>query len=553
MKITFKNTLITIIGLIIIVLLILYIYFPKLWNGYTFYKDELFRYTNYLVSITWGKDKNEIVVDNIRPKSDQKLDLPKSSKFVAGAAIDIFNDGREAIFIGGNRGYHDALLLWKDGEMVDIIKNTGLDDLAATHSAVSIDLDKDGYSDLIIARQNGVFLYKNSKNGTFKKSILLEKQKDATPLAITISDFDKDGHPDIHISQFVDFEKSKLFQFHNKEHSKQNTLLKGQGNGKFIDITKSLKLDNKNNTFTSIFTDINNDKYPDIININDTGKIGVFENIKGKMFKKHDVLNKYGSYMGIAAGDIDEDGDQDYYISNIGNTMKITKLSRGDLKSGEVLTHDHILLRNDGNFKFIDIAKEKGINNAGFSWGAVYQDLNLDSYLDLLVSQNFDQLVTQKYAPLPSQRWLYSKDEDKYIKTDKYANRSVGQSPLTIDIDGDGIQDIVWINMFGPIRIHKILNSDKNNYINIKLPDTLEFANAKVTVKTKNRSFVKEYIIGGTGFASDMSQTLQFGLGKIHKVDKVSVNTIYGKDYTYDNPKINTTIVVRKNKQVKNI
>ena len=133
--------------------------------------------------------------------------------------------------------------------MEDIISKTNIDSLEATHSAVSVDLDKDGYVDLLVARQTGVFLYKNNKDGIFTKSLLLKKQKDSTPLAISISDYDKDGNPDIYVSQFIDDTLDKYFQFHNKKHSKKNVMLKGKNDGTFEPIDESLTgAINKHNT-----------------------------------------------------------------------------------------------------------------------------------------------------------------------------------------------------------------------------------------------------------------------------------------------------------------
>lgn len=506
---------------------------------------EIKRIVNYAVTVSWATDSltDTVGIDPIRKKVTTKFDSMKIAPFVAGAPIVI--NGNEAIFIGGGAGQNDALIKYdkNSDKMVDIIEGTGLTDTEQTFAAVSIDMNKDGHVDLIVARRNGVYLYLNNGDGTFSKKLILAKKKDTVPLAITVSDYNKDGVPDIYVSQFIQQNKSKFFRFHDKEHSKENTLLKGLKDGTFEDVTKQSGIVNENNTFTSIFTDINNDGHPDLINVNDTGQIGIYKNDNGRFSKVVPYAN-YGSWMGIAPVDIDNDGDMDYYLSNIGNTIAVTNSSRGNLKSGEVLTHDHILLRNDGSFQFTEVGKDFGINDAGFSWGAVFMDIDLDGYSDLLVAQNFHTIPTQKLVPLLGQRFIYNPDKKKFTKTRKYINPAIGQSPLSVDVDGDGVQDIVWINMIEPVKIYR-LKSEGNNYINVRLPDSLEFANSKVTVKSGNKSDTKEFIIGGTGLASDMSNTLQFGLGK-GQVDKVTVLTMYGKEYNFNKPKINSTIIVKK-------
>ena len=552
------------IGLIRIIIfitfiIIVYTIYSKYKNWISFGMSEAKRYITYGLTVSWGKTDRLIPIDPINrsyPKEEipQELaNLKRTSIFVAGAPIDINNDGQEAIFIGGGRGKHDALLKYdkKKNKMIDIIDGTNLSDVYPTHAAVSIDLDKDGYSDLFVARQNGVFLYKNNKNSTFTKKLIFAAQKDKVPLALTVSDYNKDGVPDIYISYFIPEHKALYFQFHNKNHSKENVLLQGQKDGTFQDVTKKSGIKNMNNTFTSIFTDINNDDYPDLININDTGQIGFYKNNKG-IFEKIKVYDKYGSWMGVTVGDIDFDGDLDYYMSNIGTTIKVSPNTRGNLRSDEILTHDHVLFRNDGQFKMTEVGKEYNLNKSGFSWGAAFADINLDSYLDLLVAQNFRDIPTHKLAPLSGQRWLYNSQTKKYVKTDKYPNPAVSQTPLMVDVDNDQLQDIVWINMLEPAKIYKMENKSKNNFINVKLPDQIEFANAKVYVTANGKTQMREWIIGGIGFASDSSQTIQFGLGKVSKVDSVKVKTIYGKTYEFKNPKINGTIVVMRNKKLKN-
>jgi len=76
------------------------------------------------------------------------------------------------------------------------------------------------------------------------------------------------------------------------------------------------------------------------------------------------------------------------------------------------------------------------------------------------------------------------------------------------------------------------------------IPDNVKFANSTIKVKVGDRTYTKQYILGGEGYGGDQSRILSLGLGKSKKVDKVTVETIRGGKYEYENPKINSTLVI---------
>ncbi|NIR48782.1 CRTAC1 family protein [candidate division KSB1 bacterium] len=80
-------------------------------------------------------------------------------------------------------------------------------------------------------------------------------------------------------------------------------------------------------------------------------------------------LGDPGYGMGVAVGDIDNDGNIDVYITNYGLD---------------------VLYRNNGNGTFTNITKEAGINNPHWGCSAVFFDYNLDGYLDLFVTNYVD-------------------------------------------------------------------------------------------------------------------------------------------------------------------
>ena len=71
-----------------------------------------------------------------------------------------------------------------------------------------------------------------------------------------------------------------------------------------------------------------------------------------------------GYGMGVSAGDIDNDGDIDLYVTNVG---------------------PNVLFANDGTGKFSDITEQSGVGDPGWSTGSAFLDIDNDDDLDLVV------------------------------------------------------------------------------------------------------------------------------------------------------------------------
>ena len=80
-------------------------------------------------------------------------------------------------------------------------------------------------------------------------------------------------------------------------------------------------------------------------------------------------LGDLGYGMGVAVGDIDNDGYVDVYISNYGLDA---------------------LYHNNGNGTFTDISRSAGISNPEWGCSVVFFDYNIDNYLDIYVANYVD-------------------------------------------------------------------------------------------------------------------------------------------------------------------
>ena len=151
-----------------------------------------------------------------------------------------------------------------------------------------------------------------------------------------------------------------------------------------------------------------------------------------------------GNSSGMAWGDIDNDGDQDLYVTSSGGTR-------------------HYLYVNDGNGTFSEEAVARGASlndaNINYGQGVAFGDYDLDGYLDIYVTEWRWDNVVQNPNGLPSHNRLLRNQgasaPGTFVDTTDEAgvnvDRIVGDrdpgswafTPRFADLDGDGHPDLV--------------------------------------------------------------------------------------------------------------
>ena len=466
--------------------------------------------------------------------------------FTGAAVIDVDGDGRFEVFVGGGEGQRDALLTYRNGRLVNIEEGTGLSNMRATYGSTAIDMDADGDTDLLVAREDGVYLYLNDGGRFQERRIPVDLPVNSVPFSIAVADIDHDGDGDLYISVFVNAKAFRSATFNDPTHAKPNRMLLNNGGLTFTDITASSGTAGNQNTFLSLFVDLDSDGWQDLVVSHNTGAVEIFRNMKDRTFQPVATNSDFGFWMGVAIGDIDNDGDQDLLFTNVGRSIPLF-LTSGDLRKNQSHTHEWMLWRNDGDFRFTDVTDAYGLAGEGFAWGAVFEDLDLDGQLDLLVAQNYIKWPVHKWFKLSGRTYLQRMEHGarQFHHTPSLGieNRYFGQAPVIVDLDGDGRQDVVWLNIDGPVRA--FLNRATGHYITMVLPDTVANVGTRISIETEQGRSYTRTVIGSVGTMTDQTPELSFGLGQHDRVLRAVIQRPNGQTDIIPSPPLNARTLIR--------
>ena len=467
---------------------------------------------------------------------DQQINPDQSLPFMGSAIIDIDNDGQEELFLGGGPDQQDALFSYSNGAFENVTAQSGLkkeQTAEATFGVSVVDFDKNGFSDLIVSRTQSIWLYLNEGGVFTAQKLDIPLSEDTTPLSVAIADINRDGFVDMYVSGYLKKELVEGQNIFREGYGGSSLMLLNNGDNTFQDITESAGLSYKHNTFMGIFADVDNDGLEDLVVAHDTGHVKTWKNKGDNRFE--DMSNpdteRFSYPMGIAVSDYNNDSRVDFFFSNVGSTPP-TFMVRGDLKEEQVFNEKWMLFNNKGDFDFEDVAGQAKVANYEFSWGAIFEDFNLDGRDDLVVSENYIGLPPFKieFLRLPG-RFLVQTENEEFAEVGAQSdvvNKRFSISPITADFNLDGYPDLVHVNIAGKSKAF-ISKAGRANHLKVVLPSTIESIAAKISVTLDNGKILYRDYVSGEGLLSDQSHVQIFGLGDA-KATEISVKYINGKE-----------------------
>ncbi len=240
---------------------------------------------------------------------------------------DINKDGLADFIIGGAKGHPSQIFIQNTNGTFAIKPQSALfkDSASEDVAACFFDADNDGDQDLYIASGGYEFnendpafqdrLYLNDGNGNFTK------KENALPIILTskscvkAADIDGDGDMDLFVGGRVVPGKYPT--------TPRSYILINDGKGVFTDATSTAckALEQPGMVTDAVWTDLNNDKQPDLIVAGEWMPIKVFLNQKGILTDASATYIHFASagwWNKINAADMDGDGDTDLIIGNCG-------------------------------------------------------------------------------------------------------------------------------------------------------------------------------------------------------------------------------------------
>lgn len=487
------------------------------------------------------------VFENILPKCGIEHFSHDGRLMAAGVVVMDYN----------NDGYDDFLFIGGDDEKTIIFRNNPAayttkpydypnmftdvtDDIIDIPEqffvigGATIDYDNDGWEDLVLTtdRHQPILVYRNV-NGKFKEvGISLGFKEKFESTSISIADINQDGWADIYIANY--------FEDNTSQNCLPNSFFINQGGKGFVEDAFRYGINDRGCGLANTFSDYDNDGDLDLFVANDFGQAfssnaayrneypeKYFTNVKNDLGFNNAILG-----MGVDGGDYDNDGDLDYYATNLGQNFFYENLN------GQAFQERGKELKIDNT------RANQTTENAGFtvSWSVNWFDFDLDMDLDLHVTNGF-------LAPIEDVNTEYIDNNRMFENVGKnkpflqstaelgLLSPGIDRGAAQIDFDNDGDIDIITsvvrpdtdIVPYNDDDYYKLFENKQTSgrkWIKFKLVGSRSnrlAIGSRVRVFTGDTIQMRDVTSGGGGFLSQSTRQIIFGLKDHETIDSVEV------------------------------
>jgi hypothetical protein len=390
----------------------------------------------------------------------------------------------------GDRLFRNDLVVNADGSrtlhFTDVTAASKIDVTSYGMGVAAGDADNDGFVDIYRTGLSGAVLLHNNGDGTFTD--VTAKTRVGNPggwgVSAAFVDYDRDGWLDLYVGNYLlytiagDIDCLSVTGQHdycppNSYRAQTDRLYHNRGDGTFDDVTSRALVGGADGPALGVSTaDFDGDGWIDIYVGNDGQPNQLWINQKNGTFKDTAFLsgaavNGQGNSeasMGIDAGDFDNDGDEDVFITNW-------------------LAQMNILYVNMGGGVFEDRKAASGLGPPSLAktgFGAAWLDYDNDSWLDLFTANGSVSIVEAQARakdpfPLKMSNQLYrnlgnGRFEDVSARAGApFTLSEVNRGAAFGDIDNDGDVDVLVGTAAGPTRL--LINNvgNKSHWFGVRL------------------------------------------------------------------------------------
>ncbi|HVW11735.1 MAG TPA: CRTAC1 family protein [Bryobacteraceae bacterium] len=479
------------------------------------------------------------------------------------AFLDYDNDGWQDILLLTGQHYGQpspegaVIRLYKnnrDGTFREVTEKSGLGQHVWASGVTVADYDNDGFEDIFITCWGQNILLHNEGNGTFKdvtaKAGLIQPHS-RFGTGCTWVDYDRDGHLDLFVSNYLVFDTTKI-PARGKDagcaysgipvecgptgiQGETCILYRNNGDGTFTDVSEKAGISTVKPRYclTAAAADFDDDGWPDIYVACDATYSLLFRNNKDGTFTERGLesgvaLNEDGRTqegMGIGIGDYDCDGSLDIFKTHFSSDT-------------------NVLYRNLGKGVFRDttIRAGLGVETRFVGWGAAIEDFDNDGLPDLLyttgmIFPELDGKISDAPFKTPTVifRNLGGGKFEELIEHAGPALKEVHSSRgLAVgDFDNDGDLDILIMNMNEPPSLLRNDIDRKNHWIKVQLigsRSNRSAIGATVICSYGDKKQAKA-VMAQSSYLSANDKRLHFGLGSETKAS-VEIRWPSGKSET---------------------
>ena len=387
------------------------------------------------------------------------------------------------------RLFRNDLQVHADGSrtlrFTDVTDESGINAIGYGMGVAAGDFDNDGWTDLYITNFGRNQLYRNNGDGTFTD---VSKQSGTDSQGWSVSaawvDYDRDGWLDLFVGNYVNYSTDANVQCHSTAgmsdycapfvYSPQpSRLFHNRRDGTFVDVTAAAGMSREFGPALGVATaDFNGDGWIDIYVANDLQANQLWINQHDGTFKNTALLagaalglnGEPKSSMGVDAGDFDNDGDEDLFVT-------------------ELTGQGADLYVNHGSGLFIDESTASGLRVATLPYtgfGTGWFDFDNDGWLDIVtvngaVMKTAAMARTDDLFPFSQPKQLFrnlgnGKFENVMARAGAvFARSAVGRGVAFGDIDNDGDTDVLVGNTNGHVELLINEIGTRNHWVGLRL------------------------------------------------------------------------------------